>query len=498
MVDFAPLLNTPKRDIYAELFKRGHFDFITVSSRGKNLKQELALELLVDSVTREVAFGGAAGPGKSWIGCSWLLFMCTIYPGTRWFIGREELKRLRESTLITFFKVCKEYQIVFGQHVKYNAQDHYLDFSNGSRIDLLELKLYPTDPTFDRFGSLEYTGGFIDEAGEITFAAYDTIRSRCGRQFNDKYGITPKIFVTFNPKKNFVDTRFYRPFKAGTLPPEIRFIPALIGDNPHVESQYRQQLESLSDPVQKQRLLYGNFDYSDDPADLCDYDSIKDLFTNDHVQPTGLKYLSADLAMQGRDRFVAGSWNGLVCTVAIDKAKATGKEIENDLKELMIRDHIPHSKVIVDSDGLGAYLESYLEGISSFHGGARAVNRKEFANLKSECGFKLAELINKREIKIICSPQQKEMIIQELGVLKRDSVDHDDSRKRIVKKELMKEYLSRSPDYLDMILMRMYFVLKPEDYLIYSTSDSPSRRSSYDDSSDDWSIRGPWIPLKNT
>jgi phage terminase large subunit len=261
---------------------------------------------------------------------------------------------LRESTLITFFKVCKEYEIIFGVDFKYNGSDHYIDFANGSRIDLLELKSYPTDPTFDRFGSLEYTGGFVEEAGEISFMGYDTIRSRCGRQLNDRYNIIPKVFVTFNPKKNFVDTRFYRPFKAGTLPPEIKFIPALIGDNPHVESQYEAQLKSLSDPAQKQRLLFGNFDFDDDPTALCDYEAITDCFTNDFVKPTGVKYLSADLAMQGRDRFVAGSWDGLVCTVAIDKAKATGKEIEQNLKALMIGDRIPHSKVVADSDGLGA------------------------------------------------------------------------------------------------------------------------------------------------
>src|SRR5450755_1970058 len=197
MDDLTQLLNTPKRDIYVELFRRKNFDFITTVKDKKNLKQELALKYLTDTETRELGYGGAAGGAKSWTGCSWLLFMCLLYPGTRWFIAREELKRLRESTLITFFKVCKEYQIIFGLDVKYQASDHFLDFSNGSRIDLLELKMYPTDPTFDRFGSLEYTGGFIDEAGEISFMGYDTIRSRCGRQFNDKYGIIPKVYSGF-------------------------------------------------------------------------------------------------------------------------------------------------------------------------------------------------------------------------------------------------------------------------------------------------------------
>ena len=54
---------------------------------------------------------------------------------------------------------------------------------------------------------------------------------------------------------------------------------------------------------------------------------------------------------------------------------------------------IGHSQTVVDSDGMGAYLESYLTRIKEFHGGTRRWV-KEFADLKSECGYKLAEVIN--------------------------------------------------------------------------------------------------------
>jgi hypothetical protein len=164
--------------------------------------------------------------------------------------------------------------------------------------------------------------------------------------------------------------------------------------------------------------------------------------------------------MKGRDKFIVGLWDNLVCSVKIDKALSTGKEIENDLASLMLTGHVGRSNTIADSDGMGAYLESYLTGIKEFHGGSKAINDKEFANLKSECGYKLAELINTRSIRIICTEQQQQAIIQELGVLKADDVDADEKKKRIIKKDLMKELLGRSPDYLDMLLMRMYFELK--------------------------------------
>jgi hypothetical protein len=124
---------------------------------------------------------------------------------------------------------------------------------------------------------------------------------------------------------------------------------------------------------------------------------------------------------------------------------------------------VGNSNIVADSDGLGAYLDSYIQNIKTFHGGASAMNKKEFVNLKSECGFKLAELINNREILVICSPKQKEEITKEISIcLKRDSIDKDETKKKLIPKNKMKELLGHSPDYLDMLLMRMFFEIKKD------------------------------------
>lgn len=82
-------------------------------------KQIAALEFLTDGDTDEVLYGGAAGGGKSWLGCEWLLWNCLAYPGTRWFIGRHHLKQIRESSIVTFRKVCKKHNIP-GEWWRYN------------------------------------------------------------------------------------------------------------------------------------------------------------------------------------------------------------------------------------------------------------------------------------------------------------------------------------------------------------------------------------------
>lgn len=448
----------PRAAIEKRLFELRDFDFITVTDRGKNWKQEAALQSLTSGNYREVLYGGAAGGAKSWTGAAWLTFMAECYPNTRWFVGRDTLKALRESTKMTFEKVFKAYGI---EGVKYNAQDHFFEFGNGSRIDFLELKYYPSDELYERFGSLEYTGGWIEEGGEVEFGAFDVLKTRIGRHLNDKYGISPVLFVTCNPKKNWLYYTFYSPWKLGKLKSHRLFIQAFVQDNPAIESGYTQQLELLDDKTKRERLLLGNWDYDDDPASLCDFDAIVDLFVNDHIEPGDARTAAADLAMQGRDRFVGGSAWGDVCYIRIDKEKSTGKEIQNDLHELMVTDHVPRSKTIADGDGLGAYLDSYLKGIKTFHGGAAAFNDKIYANLKSECAYKLAEVTNKRQLRIICTEEQQEAIIQEFAALKTMDVDKDESRKRIIPKKDMKTQLGRSPDYLDMLIMLMFFKVKP-------------------------------------
>ena len=417
-------------------------------------KQTRAIDYLEDSTTKELLFGGGAGGAKSFLGCYWQIKQRLKYPETRGLIGRSKLKTLKETTLNTFWEVCKIQGLVKDEHYTYNSTLGVVKFYNGSEILLKDLFSYPSDPNFDELGSLEITDAFIDEANQITIKAKNIVKSRI-RYKLDENNLIPKILYTCNPAKNWTYTEFYKPSKNSTLDSNRKFIQALVTDNPYISSHYIDNLDGL-DYNSKQRLQYGNWEYDDDPSVLCEYDKIVDIFTNTHASK-GVKYISSDLAMKGRDNFIISTWDGLRCRIETVKNKATGKSIEIDLKESMNNNGISHSNCVVDSDGMGNYLESYLNNIREFRGGAAAKD-KDYFNKKSECAFKLAEYINKGELYVECDEIQKDKIIEELEkCLKRDSIDKDEGKKRLISKDKMKSILGRSPDYMDVLIMRMDF-----------------------------------------
>lgn len=431
-------------------------------------KQAYALLKLWDKKTREIGYGGAAGGGKSYLGCFWLIYQCLNYPGVSYALCRRELTNLKKTTLISFFEVCKDLDICRDVDYKINFQTNIIEFSNGSMIFMLDTSYQPGDPLYTRFGGLLLTGAFVDESNETPAKAIEILKTRLGRCKTAEYSILPKLLETFNPSKDHIYSRYYKPWKENTMPEDRCFIKAVVYDNPSLDPNYIKQLEA-GDEITRQRMLLGNFDYDDDDRALVGFSQIQDVFTNTFVD-TGERWLVADLAMQGRDNFVLSLWDGLRCRFLLVKNKSSGLEIEQDLRNAMEEYKIPRSRVIYDSDGMGNYLESYLRGVQPFRGGASPINKKEYQNLKAECAFKLSELIQKGELYVDCDEETKNILLEELGQLKRDHIDKDDRKKSLIKKEEMKKNIGRSPDFLDVLIMRMMPEVRPKRTLSFSYS----------------------------
>lgn len=345
-------------DIRIELFKKRNFDFIVKGNKNgipfEHVKQKEALSILTENKYKEFMFGGAANGAKSWTGCVWLGFMCLAYPGTKWFIARTQLKDLKESVLDTFGKVASTYE--FGDY-KFNGVDHYIKFPNGSKIIFKEISYKPSDPMYESLGSTEYTGGWIEESGEVDERGAQVISKRAGRHLNDKYGIKKIIFYTCNPKKNWNKTEFYDKWKNGTLEDHKKFLPSLVVDNPFREEGTLEDLESYkyTNIVLYERLFKGNWDYEENPNALCDYEMIEQVFDNDHVED-GQEYITVDVARFGADKARIMVWKGwqVVKQLSFDISKTT--EISLAINLLRRKYKIPKNKCIADADGVGCLM----------------------------------------------------------------------------------------------------------------------------------------------
>lgn len=423
-------------------------------------KQEEAVWYLNQPHIREVKYGGAAGGGKSALGALWLNSMCQIHKGSRWLMGRAKLKTLKQTTLNTFFELTSKLEC--SNWFDYNQQAGEIKYKNGSVIILKDLFLYPSDPEFDSLGSLEVCGGFVDETAQINQKAWQIALSRC-RYGLDKFNITPKMLGTCNPTKNFVYKEFYRPNKDGTILPHRAFVQSLPTDNPFLPQSYLDSLLSL-DEISKQRLYYGNWEYDDDPATLMDYNKIVDVFTNRFVEG-GLKYITADIARLGDDKTIIIVWDGFRA-IHITKIDRSGlNEVISAIKTLQDAYSVPNQNTICDEDGVGGGVVDAL-GCKGFVNNSRPLPEdgevKNYANLRSQCYFKLSQMVNQNLVYLHnIDGQVKDLIAEELEQIKQKDIDKD-GKLAIIGKEVIKQNIGRSPDYSDALMMRMWFLFAPK------------------------------------
>jgi len=456
-------------------------------------KQEHAVYYLKDNTTKELVYGGAAGGGKSALEVLKLIENCYLYPGSRWLLGRAKLKSLKETTLNTFFELTSKLGI--SNQFNYNSQSNVITFDNGSEILLKDLFLYPSDPNFDSLGSLEITGAFIDECNQCVYKAWQIVLSRCrylltkwdihgeetksmkvlkvnfegipilwlNSKGEETPGLIPKIVGTCNPTKGWVYKEFYKPDRDGTLPNHRKFIKALPTDNPYLPKSYLDSLLSL-DKNSKERLYYGNWEHDNDPATLIDTDSIADYFGADHVKAEGDKYMTIDVARKGKDNTVFRVWHGwkVIHRYAIDKSGLD--EVVRKAKQLQGKYNIPLSHIIADEDGVGGGVVDFLK-CKGFVNGSRALNDENFNNLKSQCGYKMAQKIVNREVgEIVVESEVITITSEEMEQVKQKDIDKD-GKIALVSKDIVKQMIGRSPDEWDSIMMRYWFELTPKMFM---------------------------------
>lgn len=414
-------------------------------------RQHLAWKFLQDNITNHILYGGSVGSGKSYIGCMWIFLSCIQYPGVRYLIGRSRLNNLKKTTLKTFIDICIKFNF---NAYNINHSTSIIYFNNGSEIILSDMYSYPNDENYDRLGSLEITGAFIDELSEISYKGFEVLTSRIRYKLNE-YNLTPKLFCASNPYQGWSKSYFYIPYVENREIAHVKFIPALPTDNPYLPKNYLETLDKTLDHALKQRLLYGDWNFDSDEYNLFQYEKLQQSFYNEYFVNTDDNiYLTVDVGDLGPDKTVIGIWKGWSCVKIVKLAKQETTKVVDEINRIRVEYKVPINHIIIDATGVGAGVASLLKGCIRYMAASKSINTG-YRNLKTEMMYKFAEKINNLECNFNFSYDDD--LIQE-ALLYKKSFNNEIAG--IVGKDEIKSRLGRSPDTIDSLYLRGYFSLK--------------------------------------
>lgn len=207
----------------------------------------------------DVLYGGAAGGGKTAALVADDLADAMRFPGIRIAAFRRTYDELSESLL----RQLASFGYGEALGARWNATDRELRFPNGSMIRYRYAET-PVDASRRQGG--EFGKLTLDERGLFPPEVVDLLseRIRSGRATVPVIGVRSAT----NPggaghaqlKARFVDgtdhgARVYEDGHGRT----VRFIPARVDDNPHVDPGYRRQLEAIPDPARRAAMLDGDW-----------------------------------------------------------------------------------------------------------------------------------------------------------------------------------------------------------------------------------------------
>ena len=162
------------------------------------------------------------------------------------------------------------------------------------------------------------------------------------------------------------------------------------------------------------------------------------------------------MARFGSDKTVIMYWEGLYLKKTITLLKSAINDVVEQVRALQQEYAVNLTNIIIDEDGVGGGAKDFLR-CKGFVNNSKALKNENYQNLKTQCYYKLADLINKGQIGIDCPDVNvRNNIIEELEQVRTKDADKD-NKLQIIPKDTVKAILGRSPDYSDALAMRMYY-----------------------------------------
>ena len=253
----------------------------------------------------------------------------------------------------------------------------------------------------------------------------------------------------------------------------VTFIPGTLDDNAELTEKdpgYEGNLLS-QDKKHGSRLRRGCWYDAEGENELFRYENLRDLFTNTFVPP-GEKYMTADIAMEGSDCLRIGIWSGLRLEKIYSWEKSDGKMIWEQMQRLAHDHSVPGKNIVFDANGVGNFLTGFFRSSHDFRSQHTPLEEKpaeggntvkvDYKNLRTQCAFWLARFVQDGKIYLnVPVEMERDAIIEEFEAHKKTG-QNATGKLTITPKEEIKALIRRSPDYFDMILMRMVFEIVPK------------------------------------
>jgi phage terminase large subunit len=465
--------------------------------------QNLAIQQFEDPQVVSIVFGGGAGGGKSFLIGLLAAIACKKYPRTRWGLARKELKSLKQTTLATLISKVHPALGITENDYKLNLLDSTLEYTNGSQLLLLDLTAKPSDPEMESLGSLELTGAFVDEVGEVNKKPFDVLSSRVNRWLNKEYNITGKVVGSCNPSPGFVRQEYFDKYSAlgagrmqrwrngevwvngEKLPAYNVYIRSTAYDNPFGNDNYIEGLKRLP-PQERKRLLDGDWNYLDEddslfPIALIDnmtvykmperfYDDMGNEVDENGKLKKFNKYIGVDPSDKGKDDTVITLIDeGIICEQLEIKSPAgaddaigyyiAGKLIAFAEKNGFTK---PLAKnIMLEENGIGASLRDAMRVL-----GWRINTYVASLQSRNDGYYEFMVNADEGKIKVLNSILEKGQLLRQLTAHRYDL---DTGKPRVTRKKELREVLGRSPDHADsaMIANLGYNKLKPKNISSY-------------------------------
>jgi uncharacterized protein YlzI (FlbEa/FlbD family) len=262
----------------------------------------------------------------------------------------------------------------------------------------------------------------------------------------------------------------------------ITFISGSVYDNKKLlekDPSYIANLLNQDDDV-KSQLFDGNWKHIPNNLDIYEFEAFRDMF-NSQIRVTGEKGITADIALEGSNKFVIGYWEGKHLEDIEIVQKSKGNEVIEKINNMARKYGVSNRNITFDGDGVGGFVDGFIQGSVSFNGGNSPIEVKDNAtgkmikenyfNLKTQCFYRSGKAVSNNEYSVSEKVKNTlydgkitvyEQMMKERKAIKKDKIDTDGKR-RIISKQEMKVILGgESPDIMDMFMMREYSFLKPQ------------------------------------